>query len=109
MTDDEKLECIRAKLADVADIDLAEVIPSTRLYQDAGLSGDDYYDFIVWFSHQFCVRLDGFDLSEFAPPESGNWPFERSKYRELDVRSLVELAQCGSWKESGLEHRLPVT
>jgi hypothetical protein len=111
MTDDQILACLIEKLASVTDIPAAEISGSTRLYHDAQLSGDDYRDFVVWFSHQFLVNLKGFNLSEFAPKESTNlfWPFERSKYRELNLGDLLELTRYSTLAESGLSPRWPVT
>lgn len=96
---------LKEKLAEVADT--GGVTRSSRLYHDLGLSGDDYYEFIIWYSHQFQVNLTGMDLSKFSPPDGLNWSlFGRRKYFELRVQDLVELAKYSSWKASGLEERL---
>ena len=102
---------LKQKLADMTDMSLDEICEKTRLYHDAQLSGDDYREFMVWYSRRFRVNLKGLNLTEFAPPEATNflWPFERSKYVELDLDHLGQLSEYNSWEESGMSRLLPVS
>lgn len=77
----------------------------SRIYHDLGLSGVDFYDFIVNFSVRFSVDLSGMDAREFGPVEMGTQVFKK-RFFELRVSDLEELAACGSWAASGLENRL---
>ena len=104
----EKLAKLTQRLGQVADYPIDRVSASTRLYHDAGLAGDDYWDFMVWFSHEFRVALNGMDLRDFSPPEGWPWPWRRSRsnYKELRLADLIELSEFDSWEQSGMSARL---
>ncbi len=93
-------------LAGFTGFDRERIGPATRLFHDAGLSGDDYYELMVWYSHRFEVDLTGFQLSRFAPADGAFRWFGLRRYWVLTVGDLLELADCSSWAESGLAERL---
>ena len=92
----------------MTDMQVNLIDAKTRLYHDAPLGGEDYYEFIIWFSHRFKVNLKGMNLAELAPADGIN-PFfpPRPKYKELDLERLAQLSECNSWEESGMAQMLP--
>ena len=87
---------------------MREMRLTTRVYHDAGLSGSDYGDFLVWFSFKFNVNLAGVNVARLAPGE-GNalgtfWP---KQYVELTIKDFADLAAFPSWTESPLSSRKP--
>ena len=84
-----------------------EMSEYTRIYHDAGLSGDDFFDFMEWFGRHYCVDLSSLDWRKLSPPERTSLnPFRSHSYLQLTVRDLREVALSGSWQSSGVEAKL---
>lgn len=78
---------------------------NTRVYHDVGLSGTDYYEFLVWFSNMFSVDLTGMDMRKLAPSEGVSFALWPRRHLELTVQDFVDLSTAASWKASGLDKR----
>jgi len=86
---------IATGLSEFADYPLARMAPETRVWHDARLAGDDFYDFVEWFWKRFNVSLPG-KLLDYAPGEPNifTWPFTKQRiYQPLTIRDLAVLAK----------------
>jgi hypothetical protein len=86
---------IAAGLSKFADYPLARMTPETRVWHDAKLAGDDFCDFVEWFSKRFNASLPGRAL-DYAPGEPNifTWPFARQRtYQPLTIGNLATLAK----------------
>jgi hypothetical protein len=76
-------------------VPIEQVRPSTRIWHDLKLAGDDFADLIEELHRTYGLTLRG-HLGDYCPTE-GNlmwafwwWPFRRKKsYRELTVADLA--------------------
>ena len=77
------------------------ISPTTRLWQDLRLAGDDADEFFVDFGKTFGVDLSGLDLSNYFPSEMAvtwRWFFVRKKqFPPITVMDLVRAAEAKSW------------
>lgn len=92
---------IAALVAAHAGVHVDDVRPSTRLWHDLKLAGDDFADLIEDLHYHHGVTLRG-QLGDYCPTEGGmaralfTWPFSRQKsYRELTITELVAGARGG--------------
>jgi hypothetical protein len=86
------------------------ITPSTELYYELGLAGDDLGDVIDEIRAPFATDFSPMDLRRYAPNEVRHnfgfnlfrafreWRGERT-YRSLTVRSLVDAIQRGAWSD----------
>lgn len=73
-----------------------------RLYLDLGLSGEDYFEFLLWFAEKFDVDLSGLDARHLSPSEGALENIIPKKYIHLTVKDFMSLAESGSWRESSI-------
>lgn len=104
---EDKFTAIADEIARLTGSDREEMSLKTRVYHDAGLSGIDYRDFLVWFSNRYGVDLAGLEMSKVSPGEGSAlgslWP---KRYLELTIEDFIRLAEASSWKASGLADRV---
>ncbi len=78
-----------------------QITPTSRVFQDAGLGGDEYGDFLDWFVDAYDVDLTSRNQVEFAPCEGHQlWP---RRFLEMTVANYVTLSKARSWETSGLD------
>jgi acyl carrier protein len=87
---------IAATVAAHAGISVEQVEPSTRLYHDLMLSGDDFAELIGELHQTYGLTLRG-KLSTYCPTESAFWTwwpfFPAKEYREVTVAELTKGAR----------------
>ncbi len=107
---------VRELLVEHAGISEREVSPETTLFGDAGMDGDDAYNFFVDFAEKFSVDMGGFEFSRHFGPEAGADPFtfvymlvrtllygshRAAGVTPITVADLVEAAERKRWPELG--------
>lgn len=105
MAEDEKFSAIADEVARLTGFAREDIDPKTRAYHDAGLAGDDYDDFLTWFSGKYAVDLSGLNLSKLAPSEGGLGSLWPKRYLQLTIQDFIGLSEASSWKSSGLAER----
>ena len=104
MTDEEaRFDSIARQISRLTGYPRAQIGPDTRVYHDAGLSGLNYQEFLLWLSKTYQLDLTGLNLDRMSPPEVSGFgsPWPRL-YIELSVADFVQLAGCGSLVSSDL-------
>ena len=83
-----------------------EVSPSSRVYQDLGVAGDDAWEMLRHLGDRFSVSLTDFDFSRYFPAETEamgeHWAkmFRLVKPRPpLTVEHLIAVAERKCWFE----------
>ena len=83
-----------------------KISPTTRLWQDLRLAGDEADEFFVDFGKTFGIDLSGLDLSKYFPSEFAvTWCWLGSKlgffperqFPPITIVYLVEAAEAKSW------------
>jgi acyl carrier protein len=99
---------IEAELAEqiysMSGIDKSHIRSSAEIYHDLRVHGMDLVELIVFINKKYGTIFDGFDPSQYGPPETGpflRWILERmgwrKTYKSLTVGHLIEVVQCGAW------------
>jgi hypothetical protein len=102
----EKFTTIAGEVARLTGFARQDMRLKTRVYQDAGLAGVDYADFLIWFSNEYAVDLTGLDLSKLAPGEgSALGTLLPKRFLEVTIQDFIELSEGPSWEASGLSKR----
>jgi len=99
-------EHIARVLGEIADYPTSKITAGTRIYHDAGVAGDDLYDFAVRLYRELGIVLP-FKLSVYAPGEGIGfglrdffpWWF---KFKELTVSDLAVLVASERDAESAM-------
>jgi hypothetical protein len=99
---DELNNIIAAKVSDLTGSPIVDVTSSTRLYHDAGLSGEEYWRFLEWLHAAYAVELAGLDVRSLSPSEDGFGKLWPKRYLEVTVSDVARLIGAGSWQASGL-------
>jgi len=102
MSDDVLNEAISAVVAHYPVVPAETLSPTTRIWHDLKIGGDDFAELIEELHRAFGVSLAG-ALTDYCPSEGeviwGRmwWPFRRPKiYREIPISELVRSARVGS-------------
>jgi hypothetical protein len=110
LSEDEIVRHVTEVLLRLSDHRGQAITPSTELYYDLGLAGDDLGDAIDEIRAPFGTNFSPMDLRRYAPNEVSHnfglnlfrafrqWRGERT-YRSLTVGSLVEAIQRGTWSD----------
>ena len=82
----------------------ADVQPTSRLFHDLGIGGDDAFEMLEQVAERFGVSFSGFQFSRYFPDESealgAHWarvlhlPLRRES---LTVQHLAAVAERGAW------------
>lgn len=100
---DQASDAVAALVATHAGVPAEQVRPTTRLWHDLKLAGDDFAELIEELNRTHDVTLRG-QLGDYCPTEGDlywafwSWPFTRKKiYRELTVAELTVAAHMGAY------------
>ncbi len=89
--------------------------PSTDIFKDLGLVGDDFHELIEQYQKQFNVNMDSYIWYFHADEEGLNFPgalffkppYERVTRIPVTPELLLKFANTGTWKLNYPEHQLP--
>ena len=104
---------ILALVADAAAVRASAISPSTEIWNDLRIGGDDLDELLLAFQKKFGVNLDGVDIRIYAPDEAGvilfnawDWlapklNLKKAKFPSLTIADLIRAAQTRAWSKSG--------
>lgn len=93
-----------------------DILPSTNLYHDLGIYGDDAFYLLKWISETYGMSFENFSFDDFFPGEAlvSLLPLRRllrlrgRPRRPLPLGHLLEAAKRGKWFDpSDDDWRLP--
>jgi hypothetical protein len=95
---------IAEQIYSTSGIDKSHIRSSAEVYHDLRVYGMDLIELIVFINKKYGTTFDGFDPSQYGPPETGlfwRWMLERmgwrKTYKSLTVGHLIEVVQRGTW------------
>lgn len=104
----DQIEDVLKFVADYCSIELDELTPSSSLFSDLRIDGDDAGEFMQAFSNQFGVDISEFNFSRYFGSEAGFNPVvslfrsmlgRAYRFTPITLADLANAAEIKKWKE----------